>query len=135
MEKIYNFLQQYKDIAFATVDISSNPAIRVFQVMKILREENKLYFATSPHKEVYRELQKNPNIEILGYQGNISVRIKGKVFFDVSDKISQEIYRENSVLPRLYNDYTDLVYFSLKITKADYYDLAPNPPLLKSYDF
>ena len=62
MEKAFEFLSSHKDVAFATVE-QDKPKIRVFQIMK--QEGHTLYFATSPHKEVYRQLQENPNIELL----------------------------------------------------------------------
>ncbi len=34
------------------------------------------------------------------------------------------------MLPRLYPDYKDLVYFSLKADLVDYFDLATKPPTL-----
>lgn len=109
------------------------PKIRVFEVMK--QQGNTLYFTTAPGKKVYRQLQENPNVEILAMKGNIFVRIAGQAVFDVDDKTAQEIYAANPVLPRLYKAYTDLVYFRLSATTLDYYDLTPTPPLQEHYDY
>ena len=119
-------------MAFATVE-DCKPKIRVFQIMK--QDGHTLYFVTAPGKEVYRQLQKNPNIEILAMRDNVSVRIAGQAVFNVDDKTAQEIYAANPVLPRLYKAYTDLVYFRLPITTLDYYDLTPTPPLQEHYDY
>ena len=132
MEKVFDFLSKHKDVAFATVE-QNKPKIRVFQIMK--QEGNTLYFATSPHKEVYRQLQENPNIELLAMDGNISVRVTGRAMFDVPDGLAREIYADNPVLPRLYKRYTDLVYFRLPVTRLDYYDLAPTPPTFEHYEY
>lgn len=132
MEKVFDFLSKHKDVAFATVE-QNKPKIRVFQIMK--QEGLTLYFATSPHKEVYRQLQENPNIELLAMDGNISVRVTGRAMFDVPDGLAREIYADNPVLPRLYKQYTDLVYFRLPIIRLDYYDLAPTPPTFKHYEY
>lgn len=132
MKKAFHFLQTHKEVAFATVE-DGKPKIRVFQIMK--QEEATLYFATSPKKEVYRQLQKNPNIELLAMEGNVSVRLWGTAVFDVSDCIAREIYDTNPVLPRLYKTYSDLVYFRLKPVGMDYYDLEPTPVLFEHYDF
>jgi len=134
MEIIYDFLSQHKDVALATIDKDGNPAIRIFQIMMTDQQENKLYFATSTTKEVYRELKSNPNIEVLGFYENRSVRLKGQVAFDVSAEMSHKIYSENPVLPRLYKSFTDLVYFNLSVIKADFYDLKPDPPILESFN-
>lgn len=132
MEKVFDFLSKHKDVAFATVE-QDKPKIRVFQIMK--QKGNTLYFATSPHKEVYRQLQANPNIELLAMDGNISVRVTGRAMFDVPDELAREIYADNPVLPRLYKQYTDLVYFCLPITRLDYYDLTPTPPTFEHYEY
>ena len=104
MEKAFEFLKTNKEVAFATAE-DGKPKIRVFQIMR--QEKNILYFVTAPGKEVYRQLQKNPNIEVLAMRGNISVRIAGQTVFDVDDKTAREIYAANPVLPRLYRAYTD----------------------------
>jgi len=131
MEKAFEFLKQHRDVAFATVE-DNKPKIRVFQIMK--QERHTLWFATSPHKEVFQQLQSNPYIELLAMDGNISVRITGKAVFDVPDNICREIYSDNPVLPRLYPDYTALAYFSMTAEKLDYYDLTPTPPILEHFE-
>lgn len=92
MEKAFEFLKTNKEVAFATAE-DGKPKIRVFQIMR--QEKNILYFVTAPGKEVYRQLQKNPNIEVLAMRGNISVRIAGQTVFDVDDKTAREIYAAN----------------------------------------
>ena len=57
-----NFLDEHKEITFATCE-GNLPILRIFQIMR--REGNMLYFATSPEKAVWRELQQNPNVELL----------------------------------------------------------------------
>ena len=104
----------HKDVAFATVE-DDKPKIRVFQIMK--RENATLYFTTTTYKEVYKQLQKNPFVELLAMAGNISVRVKGKAVFDVPDNIGKEIYETNPILMRLYRSYSDLVYFRLDISE------------------
>ncbi|MDE6005973.1 MAG: pyridoxamine 5'-phosphate oxidase family protein [Muribaculaceae bacterium] len=89
MEKAFDFLRENKDVAFGTVE-NGRPNLRVFQVMLIKRHT--LYFATSPRKDVYRQLTENPAVEILGMKGNISVRMSGDIKFDVPLDIQKEIY-------------------------------------------
>ena len=132
MEKALEFLKTNKEVAFATVE-GDKPKIRVFQIMK--QQGNTLYFVTAPKKEVYRQLQENPNVEILAIKENIFVRIAGQAMFDVDDTTAREIYAANPVLPRLYKAYTDLAYFRLSATTLDYYDLTPTPPLQEHYDY
>ena len=61
MERALQFLRNHKDVALATSE-DNIPKLRIFQVMK--QEGNVLYFATSEKKAVWRELRKNPNVEL-----------------------------------------------------------------------
>lgn len=131
MKRALEFLRTHKEVAFATVGTDHKPKLRVFQIMKI--EPTALYFVTSPRKEVYRQLQADPAVEILAMAGDISVRISGNACFDVTDETAREVYESNPVLPRLYTRYTDLAYFRLPIAKLDYYNLSTDPPTLDSY--
>lgn len=131
MQEAFDFLKQHKEVAFATVS-GNRPFIRVFQVMKI--EGTTLYFATSPKKEVYGQLLENPNVEILGMDGNISVRMSGRIFFDVPMETQKEIYASNPILPDLYPTFDTLVYCRMVVTAIDYYDLTPRPPHIAHYD-
>ncbi|MCD8186504.1 MAG: pyridoxamine 5'-phosphate oxidase family protein, partial [Rikenellaceae bacterium] len=85
MERAYGFLKQNKDIALATVGLDGKPKIKVFQITKIDEHSNLIYFATAPQKQVFKQLRKNPSIELLAISGNISVRIAGDAIFDVPD--------------------------------------------------
>lgn len=131
MEIAFEFLKRHREVVLATVE-DRCPKIRVFQIMK--QEGHTLYFATSPRKEVYRQLRENPCIELLAMDGNLSVRAAGQVRFDVPDATAREIFLANPVLPRLYGRYTDLVYFRLHVSAVDYFDLTPTPPVLEHYD-
>ena len=125
------FLKEHNEIAFATCE-GNLPKLRIFQIMK--QKGTVLYFATSPNKAVWKELQVNPNVEMLAYADKVSVRCVGAVSFEVPDDIQQWIYDHNEVLPRLYTSYDKLAYFSLNIAEMDYFDLRPTPPIMKHFD-
>ena len=131
MEKALKFLCEHKDVALATSE-DNIPKLRIFQIMK--QEGNVLYFATSEKKAVWQELRKNPNVELIAYDGNISVRCSGMVNFNVEDDVKRWIYEHNDVLSRLYDRYDQMVYFCLPIAEMDYYDLQPTPPVLLHFD-
>ena len=131
LQTAVQFLSDHNEIAFATCK-GDFPKLRVFQIMK--QEGTVLYFATSPEKQVYRELLDNPNVELLASADKVSVRCSGVVNFEVADDIQQWIYEYNDVLPRLYTSYDKLAYFSLNIAELDYYDLRPTPPIFKHFD-
>ena len=131
LQQALDFLKAHNEVAFATCE-GNLPKIRVFQIMK--QEGNVLYFSTSSKKAVWQEMMKNPNVELLVYADNISVRCIGMVNFDVEEDVKQWIYDHNPVLSRLYSSYDQLVYFCLPIAELDYYDLTPTPPILKHFD-
>ena len=131
LQKALDFLRDHNEIAFATCE-GNLPKLRIFQIMK--QEGTILYFATSTEKAIWKELTQNPNVEVLAYADNISVRCSGMVNFDVEDDVKRWIYDNNPVLPRLYSSYDQLVYFCLPIAEMDYYDLTPTPPIFKHFD-
>ena len=131
MQQALDFLRDHNEIAFASCE-GNLPKIRVFQIMK--QEGTKLYFATSTKKEIWRQLQENPNVELLASADKVSVRCIGMVNFDVPEETKQWIYENNDVLSRLYTSYDKLAYFCLPIAEMDYYDLRPTPPILKHFD-
>ena len=131
LQTALEFLRKHNEITFATTD-GTSPNLRIFQIM--LQEGTTLYFATSPKKAVWHELQANPNVELFAFADNISVRCSGMVSFDVEDNIKRWIYENNPVLPRLYTSYDQLEYFCLPIVELDYFDLTPTPPINQHFD-
>ena len=131
MQKALLFLRKHNEVAFATSD-GHLPKLRMFQIMK--QENNILYFSTSAEKAVWKELMDNPNVEIIAYADNVSVRCSGMVNFNVEEDVKRWIYENNPVLPRLYSSYDQLVYFCLPIAEMDYFDLTPTPPVFLHLD-
>ncbi len=125
------FLRDHNEVAFATCE-GGLPKLRIFQIMR--QEGNVLFFATSEKKAVWRELRQNPNVELVAYEGNISVRCSGMVNFNVDDDTRRWIYDNNPVLSRLYSSYDQLAYFCLPVAEMDYYDLQPTPPVFQHFD-
>ncbi len=120
-------------MAFATCDRENNPKVRVLQLMKT--DGHTLYFAVSPLSETYAQLQDNDRAEALAWEGDVSVRVTGKVHFDVPDETCRKIYKNSKLLQRLYTDYRELAYLRFIAKKLDYYDLSVSPPVQDVYDF
>jgi len=131
MQTALDFLKAHNEITLATCE-GNLPHLRIFQIMK--QVGHVLYFATSAQKAVYRELCQNPNVEVLAFADNVSVRCSGMVSFDVADDVKRWIYDNNPVLPRLYTSYDKLEYFCMQIAEMNYFDLKPTPPVFKHYD-
>ena len=131
MEQALSFLRNHREIALATSE-GNLPKMRIFQMMK--QEGHRLYFATSKEKSVWRELRQNPNVEVLAYADNISVRCSGMVNFNVENNVKRWIYDNNPVLSRLCSNYGQMEYFCLPIAEMDYCDLSPTPPAFRHFD-
>lgn len=131
IQMAFDFLREHNEGVLATVS-ESKPCLRAFQVMR--QTEGTLYFATAPQKEVYRQLQANPNIEFMVLYGKVSVRCSGTAFFDVDEETCRWIYENNPVLSRLYTSFDKLVYFRVPVERMDYFNLEPTPPVVLHYD-
>lgn len=133
MKKAFHFLEKQEDMAFATCDRHHNPKVRVLELMKT--EGHTLYFAVSPLSETYAQLQDNDRAEALAWKGGISVRLEGKVHFDVPDETCRDIYNESKLLQRLYTSYKELAYLRFVAGRMVYYDLSETPPIENTFDF
>ncbi len=131
MKQALDFLRNHIEVAFATCE-GNRPRIRIFQIMKM--DDTTLYFATSPAKEVYKQLRQNPYVEVMASEGKEFVKVTGKADFHVDDETRKWIYDNNPVLPRLYSSYDKLAYFKVEIEEMDHYDLRPTPPMFKHYN-
>jgi len=131
IQQAIDFLSEHTEGVLATV-ADNRPQTRVFQVMKV--ECTTFFFATAPHKAVWQQLKANPAVEFLVLHDKVSVRCSGTATFDVDDDTKHWIYDHNPVLPRLYSSYDKLVYFRLPITRLEYFDLRPTPPINKYFD-
>ena len=78
MQRALDFLKNHVEIAFATSE-GNRPHIRIFQIMKM--EDATLFFATSPEKEVYRQLLENPFVEMMANEGKEFIKVNGKADF------------------------------------------------------
>jgi len=135
MQKIIELLKQHKDVAFATIGTDNAPKVRIFQVM--LYGEKELFFATAKSKEVYQELLQNNKVEIVSLIKNVSVRISGEVYFDHNRETEKAIFDSNPILEQIYHNFENeaLVYFRLKIEKAELYDLRELSPEREFFEF
>lgn len=131
IQTAFDFLCEHNEGILGTVN-GDRPALRAFQVMRVGEED--LFFATAPQKEVYRQLQTNPNVDFMVLHGKVSVRCSGTAHFDVDEETQRWIYDHNPVLPRLYTSFDKLVYFRLPVERLEYFDLRPTPPVVLHID-
>ena len=77
-EEIFEILNKNPVIFLATVE-GTEPRVRGMMLYKA--DESGIVFHTGPHKDVYHQIQKNPNAQMCFYDAarNIQVRVRGKL--------------------------------------------------------
>ena len=107
IQKIYDYLKACNGFFFATCD-GDKPRVRPFGFMMIF--EDKLYFGMGTHKESYRQVQENPNVEICAMhpEGGF-IRVKGVAHFDMRPEVQAEMFRVSPSLRKMYNEETGMV--------------------------
>jgi len=71
-----------------------------------MKRNDTLYFCTSKKKEIYRQLMKNPVVEISATGGNGTrwLRIRGTIEFDETKDAKAQVFKE---APHLLNIYPE----------------------------
>lgn len=89
IEKAVKFLRENPVQYLATVGTDGKAKCRPF--MFLFEKEGKLFFCTNNKKEVYKEMKKNPYIEICTAAKDFTwIRINGKAVFTQDIKIKEE---------------------------------------------
>ena len=123
MEEVYNFLKECGTFYLATEE-GDKPRVRPFGVVNIF--ENKLYIQTGKCKNVSKQIQTNPNVEITGVIGDRWIRLEGKVIRDDRREAKVSMLDANPVLKNMYSaddDNTEVLYFeNAKATFCSFVD-------------
>jgi uncharacterized pyridoxamine 5'-phosphate oxidase family protein len=100
MNEAIKFLIDNKVFYFATVD-GNEPKVRPFGL--VMEVDNKIYFATSNTKDVFKQLKANPKFEVCtANQNGQWIRLKGKAVFDNNAAAKAKAFE---VMPMLVNIY------------------------------
>ncbi len=111
MEEVYEFLKQCGTFYLATVE-GEQPRVRPFGVVNIF--EGKLYIQTGKVKNVSKQMQINPNVEISGMVNGKWIRLEGKVVRDDRKEAKKSMLDNNPMLRGMYSeddDNTEVLYF------------------------
>jgi uncharacterized pyridoxamine 5'-phosphate oxidase family protein len=99
MNTAFEFIKASPVFHLATVD-GAKARVRPFGF--IMRRSNKLYFCTNKTKDVYKQLKKNPDIEISDMGNNVWLRIRGRIAFDETREAKAQAFEESANLLRIY---------------------------------
>ena len=111
MEEVYEFLKKCGTFYIATEE-GNQPRVRPFGVVHIF--EVKLYIQTGKSKNVSKQMQINPNVEICAFLDGVWIRLEGKVVRDDRREAKVSLLDANPILKNMYSaddDNTEVLYF------------------------
>jgi uncharacterized pyridoxamine 5'-phosphate oxidase family protein len=122
--EIIEFVTQNPVCTLATVE-NDQPHVRGFLTNII---DHKIYFTTSTHKRVGRELVENQKVELcyLNTDSSVMLRITAKVAFEKSLELKQKLIDEKPYLKGFSADDETFLLFRLENAKAWFWGLADN---------
>lgn len=129
MEEVYDFLKKCEVFYIATEE-GNQPRVRPFGAVNIY--EGKLYIQTGKLKNVSKQMQINPNVEITGFKDGKWIRLEGQVVRDDRRAAKVSMLDENPVLKNMYSaddDNTEVLYF--KNAKATFCSFTEEPRIVE----
>ena len=133
MSEVSKFLEANPVQYLATVGRDGKAKCRPF--MFIFEKYGKLWINTGNQKDVYKDMQENPYVEIcISSPSDEWIRVSGKATF-VDDKAIKEAALENPIVKGNYQTADNPVFevFYLADAKAVIADFSGNPP--REYTF
>ena len=128
MKEVVKFLSENPVQYLATVGRDGKAKCRPFMFAGEL--DGKLWFCTNNTKEVYKDMQQNPNIEIsVSSPAYAWIRLNGEVVFE-NNMAAKEMCIQNPIVKGQYGEATNPIFevFYLKDAHAVIADFSGNPP-------
>ena len=129
MKEAYEFLKNCGTFYIATEE-GDQPRVRPFGVVNIF--ENKLYIQTGKSKNVSKQMQINPKVEICGFMDGKWIRLEGTVVRDDRIEAKASMLDAHPDLKKMYSaedDNTEVLYFEK--AKATFYSFTEEPKVLE----
>lgn len=111
MQEVYDFLKNCGTYYLATVE-GDQPRVRPFGTVEIF--EGKLYIQTGKVKEVSKQIQVNPKVELCAFADGKWLRVVGKLNRDDRIEAKQHMLDHYPSLQAMYSaedDNTEVLYF------------------------
>lgn len=128
MNEVVEFLSKNPVQYLATIGLDGKPKNRPF--MFAFEKEGKLWFCTNSQKNVYKEMQNNPYIELtISSPEYVWIRLCGKTVFENNMDI-KEGCMSNPIVKGQYHTADNPIFevFYLEDAKAVICDMSGNPP-------
>lgn len=128
MKEVVKFLTENPVQYLATVGRDGKAKCRPF--MFCFEQDGKLWFCTNSTKDVYKDMQANPNIEVsVSSPAYAWIRLNGKAVFENNMKI-KEGCMSNPIVKGQYDSADNPIFevFYLEDAKATIADFSGEPP-------
>lgn len=129
MKEVQEFLKQSGIYYLATID-NDKPRVRPFGTAEIFEE--RLYIQTGKNKDVYKQIEKNNNVELSAFKDGKWIRVTGNLIIDDRYEAKKDMLEKNPDLRRMYDendDNTIVLYF--KNAKAVIYSFTESPRVIE----
>ena len=128
MEEVVSFLKNSGVQYCATVGLDGRPKVRPFQFM--YEEGGRFWFCTSNQKEIYKELQNHPFVELCTADIKMSwLRLSGKVIFSDSMAAKEKVLEISALVKKIYKVPENPAFevFYLEDAKASITEIGKTP--------
>jgi len=125
MKEVFDFFKKAGVFYLATID-EDKPRVRPFGAINIF--EDKMYIQTGKIKNVSKQMQINPNVEICAFIEGKWLRVEAKVVRDERREAKVSMLEANPSLKGMYSaddDNTEVLY--LENVKATFYSFTEEP--------
>lgn len=129
MKEVYEFLKRCGVYYLATIE-GDQPRVRPFGTIDLF--EDKLYIQTGKVKDVSKQMQVNPKVEISAFDGATWIRIAATVVRDENIKAKEHMLDNYPNLKAMYSaedDNTEVLY--LKDATATFSSFTAAPKIIK----
>lgn len=129
MQETYDFLKKAETYYLATMD-GDQPRVRPFGTVNIF--EGKLYIHTGKKKDVAKQIEINPKVEISAFCGDTWIRMSCELVEDNRAEAQESILAQYPALIGMYaaNDGNTVVYY-MKDATATFYTFGGEPRIVK----
>lgn len=129
MKSVYEFIKNAQVYYLATVE-DDQPHVRPMGTIHIF--EDKLYIQTGKVKEMSKQMQANPKVEICAFAGGEWLRVCGKLIRDDRVEAKASMLDEYENLKAMYSaedDNTEVLYF--EDATATFCSFTAEPKVIK----
>ena len=125
MKEVFDFLRECRVFYLATAD-GNQPRVRPFGICEIY--EDHLYIQTGKKKNVFKQIEKNNNVEICATLGERWIRITGKLINDDRVEAKKYVLDKNPHIRSMYDENdgnTAVLYFESATAVISSFTEAP----------